>query len=114
MVAHNITNPPHLRPLDRALFEENSSVRFFVMWFRVAPIDEIQVEPCLMMATLIGWPQAESFAWDGERTVHAYLPIPIRAGRNAKKLSVHVVSLPSENSEYFSMNASSFSEPLKL
>ena len=33
---------------------------------------------------------------------------------DAKKLCVHVVSLPSENSEYFSMNASSFSEPLKL
>ena len=39
----------------------------------VVPIDEILVEPCIMMAALIGWTQAESFAWDGESTMHAYL-----------------------------------------
>ena len=40
-------------------------------------LDEIQVEPCLMIATLIGWTEVESFAWDGESTMHGYLPIPI-------------------------------------
>ena len=50
---------------------------FSVMWLGVAPIDKIQVEPCLMMAALVGRTQAESFAWDGEGTMHAYLPIPI-------------------------------------
>ena len=29
-----------------------------------------------MMAALIGWTQTESFALDGESTMHAYLPIP--------------------------------------
>ena len=35
----------------------------------VVPIDEIQVEPCLMMAALIGWSRAECFSWDGEGTM---------------------------------------------
>ena len=37
-------------------------------WMGFASIDEIQVEPCLMMEALIGWTQADSFAWDGEST----------------------------------------------
>ena len=80
MVAHDIADAPFLLPVMmwcRTLFEQNSSVRFFVMLLGIAPIDEIQVEPCLMMAALIGWTQAESFAWGGKSTMHAYLPIPI-------------------------------------
>ena len=65
-----------------------SSVRFFVMWFGVAPIDEIQVEPCPIMATLILWTQDESFAWDGERTVHAHFPITIWIRRFKKPTDV--------------------------
>ena len=46
----------------------------------------------LMMAALIGWTQAESFAWDGESTMHAYLPIPIRIGRIKEPADVSPVA----------------------
>ena len=35
--------------------EENSSTMLIMLWLGNAPIDEILVEPCLMMAALIGW-----------------------------------------------------------
>ena len=56
----------------RTFFEESSSVRFFVIWFGVAPIDTIQVEPCPLVAALIGRAQARSFVWDGEHAVKSY------------------------------------------
>ena len=80
MVAHNITDPPLLHPLMRSrrtLFEENSSVMRIMLRTSVAPIDEIQVEPCLMMAALIGRAQALSFMWYGESAVKSYFPVPI-------------------------------------
>ena len=52
MVAHNITDPPLLRSLlrrRRTFFVENSSI-MFTLWFpSIAPVDEIQMKPCLMM-----------------------------------------------------------------
>ena len=39
------------------------------------PIDEIQVEPCLVVVALISRSQTKSSSQDGERTVHAHLPI---------------------------------------
>ena len=45
----------------------------------------------LMMAALLGWTQAECFAWDGKRAVHAYLPIPIWIGRFKKPADVSPV-----------------------
>ena len=53
---------------------------------------KIQVEPCLMMAALIGWTQAESFVRDGEGTMHAYLPIPIWIGRFEESTDVSTVA----------------------
>ena len=78
MVVHNITDPPLLRSLlrwSRTFFEGKVSTVFTVRFPSVAPVDEIQMKPCLMMATLIRWSQAESSSWDGgESTVHAHLP----------------------------------------
>ena len=44
----------------------------------VVPIYEIQVKPCLMMAALIGWSQAECFPWDGEYTMLMHFPKTVR------------------------------------
>ena len=44
----------------------------------VVPIYEIQVKPCLVMAALIGWSQAECFSWDGECTMLMHFPKSMR------------------------------------
>ena len=80
MVAHDFTDTSFLLPIRtcrRMFFEENSSVMLFMMLLSAAPIDEFKVEPCLVVAALIGWAQAWSFVWDGESTMQSYLPIPI-------------------------------------
>ena len=40
----------------------------------VAPVDEVQMKPCSMMATLIIRSQAECFPWDGECTMLIHFP----------------------------------------
>ena len=44
----------------------------------VAPVDEVQMKPCFMMATLIIRSQAECFSWDGECTMLVHFPKSIR------------------------------------
>ena len=80
MVAHDFTDTPFLMPIGtcrRTLFEESSSIMFFVMSLSAAPIDEFKVEPCLVVEALIGMAQAQSFVCDGESTMNSYIPIPI-------------------------------------
>ena len=58
MVAHDIAGAPFLLAVlvrHRTLLEWTSSVMLIMLCLSAAPIDEIQVEPCLMMATLISW-----------------------------------------------------------
>ena len=55
MVAHDFADTSFLVPIwtrRRTFFEENSSVMLLMLRLSAAPIDEIQVEPCLMMATV--------------------------------------------------------------
>ena len=49
-------------------------IMFTLLGPSVTPVDEIQMKPCLMMATLISRSQAECSTWEGECTVHAHLP----------------------------------------
>ena len=44
----------------------------------VVPIDNIQVEPRLMIAALIGWSQAKRFPWYGECTMLMHFPKAVR------------------------------------
>ena len=75
--ANNAERGEHGLPNSRATTFCCAACAEYQRSFR-APIDEIEVEPCLMMTTLIGSTQAPSLAWDGERTTRvAYLPIPI-------------------------------------
>ena len=54
----------------------------------VAPVDETQMKPCFMMATLISRSQAECTSWDGECTMHARLPKSIGTRRFEKSRDV--------------------------
>ena len=70
MVAHDIADASFLLPVmmrRRTFFQENSS--------RALPIDEFEVEPCLVVAALIGRAQAWSFLWDGESDVKSDFPV---------------------------------------
>ena len=69
MVAHDFTDTSFLLPMmtwRKTFFEGNVSTVFTLRFPSVAPVDEIQMEPCLMIATLISWSQAKSSSWDGE------------------------------------------------
>ena len=44
----------------------------------VAPVDEVQMKPCFMMATLISRSQTKSFPRDGECTMLVHFPKSIR------------------------------------
>ena len=91
MVAHNITDPPLLRSLlrrRRTFFVENSSI-MFTLWFpSIAPVDEIQMKPCFVMATLIIRSQAECFPKDGEITMFVHFSKALRAGWLEKSADV--------------------------
>ena len=80
MVADDLTDASFLLPVmtrRRTFFEGNVSLMFTLLRPSVAPVDEVQVEPRLVMATLVVWAWTEGFAWDGQGTMHAHFPITI-------------------------------------
>ena len=73
MVAHDIADTSIWSPvlvIWRSFFERSVPIIIVVLGPPVVPIDEIQVEPCLMMAAFIRWSQAKCF-FVGWRMHHA-------------------------------------------
>ena len=80
MVAHDFANTSFWSPesaIWRSFFEGNVPI-IIVLGPPVVPIDEIQVEPCLMMAALIGWSQTNCFSCDGVCIMLMHFPKTMR------------------------------------
>ena len=80
MVAHNIADTPSLLAVvvrRRPFFQEDPSIMFLTLVLYVMPPDKVEVEPCFVVAALIGRAQAQDFVRNGERTMKPYFPVPI-------------------------------------
>ena len=62
-------------------FQVNLLVMFLTLGLNVLPIDEVEVEPLLVVAAMIGRAQAQGFMENGECAVKPSFPVPIRFGR---------------------------------
>ena len=80
MVAHNVADMPFLLAVmvqRRPFFQVDLSVMFVTLGLNVLPIDKVELEPCFVVAALVGRADAESFMRNGESTVLTNFPVPI-------------------------------------
>ena len=60
----------------RPFFQEDPLIMFLTLGLYVMPPDKVDVEPCFVVAALIGRAQAQDFMRNGESTIKPYLPVP--------------------------------------
>ena len=80
MVAHNIADTPSLLTVmerRRPFFQEDPLIMFLTLGLYVMPPDKVEVEPCSVVAALIGRAQAQDFTRNGESTMKPYFTVPI-------------------------------------
>ena len=81
MVAHNVADVPFVSAVmvrRRAFFQENPSIVFLTVKLFIAPLIKLKVEPCIVMAALIGRADAKSFMENGKKH-HEAVPFHCRS-----------------------------------
>ena len=77
MVAHDFATTSFWIPvcaICRSFFQGHALLIHILLGPSVAPVDENQMKPCFMMATLIIRSHAECFPWDGKCTMLIHFP----------------------------------------
>ena len=79
MVAHNIADAPFFAVMvrRRPFFQEDPLIMFLTLGLYVIPSYKVQVEPCFVVAALIGRAQAPGFMRNVESTMKPNVPKPI-------------------------------------
>ena len=65
----------------RTFFQEDPSIVFLTVEMFIAPPDKVEVEPCFVVAALVGRADAKSFMGKKECAVKPTFPVPIRFRR---------------------------------
>ena len=76
MVAHNLTDTLPLLAVmvrRRPFFQEDPLIMFLTLGLYVMPPDKVEVEPCFVVAALIGGAQAQNFTRNRRRHHEAVL-----------------------------------------
>ena len=63
VVTHDVADVSFVLALmeRRRTFQENPSIVFLTVWLFVAPSDKVEVQPGIVVATLVGRAQAQDF-----------------------------------------------------
>ena len=94
MVVHNVSDVPFVSVVmvrRRKFFQEDPSIVFLTVELFIAPPDKVGVEPCFVVAALIGRADAKSFPGNGECAVKPNFPVPVRLRRSKESTNVSPV-----------------------